>query len=186
MSIPTRSVTEVHLEGLGRQFNASGNPVYVWRAINYCLNEYPTSPLPAWCLGYLGEAASRVGALAEGRDFRKARTAPPLSESRDVHDRAVNTSANKIDWRRMTELIPAAFAFSSKGKSAFRDAHSGDRKVKATINDFQRRKRGEKPVEILTAINDQLGLSDPDGDGTAARAVIREGRRLLRGSPGKT
>ena len=180
------SFTDGHLESLKRRFVVTENPMYVWLAIKWCTTEYPFCALPDWCLDYLATAATNLVALSEGRDFRKLRERPALSASRDVGDRDVMTSANKIDWRKMTELIPAAMGLASKGKSAFRDAHAENRKARATINHLERKKRGEAASETRDAVTKQLGLSDPGKDGAALRTIRRDGQRLLRGVPGKT
>ena len=54
---------EVYLSDLRARYLASKNPLYVWYAIHWCLNESPEQPLPDWCKPYLAETARRIIAL---------------------------------------------------------------------------------------------------------------------------
>jgi hypothetical protein len=165
--------------------DATENPVFVWWAIHFCLNEGPRVPLPEWCLKYLGDTASNMHSLSAGRDFRKPIDRPSESESRNVTDTAVKTRHNRIEWRRMSELVPVALGFAAKGKNLFQAAQAAMRKARGASHDkLLREVTGATTAEAREAVAAQFGISEGDG-GSAVRAIRREGERLLRGVPAK-
>jgi hypothetical protein len=173
--------TAARLKRLQAMHKATGNPVFVWWAIHFCLNEGSRVPLPEWCLEYLGDAASNMNALSGGRDFRKPVDKPAESESRNVTDPAVKTRHNRIQWRRMSELIPAALGFAAKGKNILQAAQVVVIKARgASHNKLLREVAGATTAEAVEAVAAQFGISAGDG-GSAVRAICREGERLSRG-----
>jgi hypothetical protein len=50
-------------------FRLGGNPLHVWRALDFCLNSQPARPIPAWCVPYLASTANNLHSLANGWDF---------------------------------------------------------------------------------------------------------------------
>jgi hypothetical protein len=174
--------TAARLGTLQAMHKATGNPVFVWWAIHFCLNEGTRVPLPEWCLEYLGDVASKMNALSGGRDFRKPVDRPAESESRNVTDKK---RRDGIDWRRMSELIPAALGFAAKGKNVFQAAQAAVMKARgASHNKLLRGVAGATAAETQEAVAAQFGISEGDG-GTAIRAIRRGGERLLRGERAK-
>jgi hypothetical protein len=173
--------TAARLRTLQAMHKATRNPVFVWWAIHFCLNEGPRVSLPEWCLEYLGDVASKMNALSGGRDFRKPVDRPGESESRNVTDSAVKKRHNKTDWRKMSELIPAALGFAARGKNVFQAAQVAVIKARgASHSKLLREAAGATAAEAQEAVATQFGISPGDG-GSAVRAIWREGERLLRG-----
>jgi hypothetical protein len=73
--------------------------------------------------------------------------------------------------------LPAALSFTAKGKNQFRNAHSASTKMRAARNAAEQRALlNRSAAESNKVVAEQLRLPEPDD----ARAVIREGRRLLK------
>ena len=177
---------EVHLEVLRRMHAGTGNPVFAWWAIDWCINEGPRSPLPDWCLDVLSGAARNIGLLSVGKDFRPSKPTSAESQGWLVSDPVNKSATAKIEWDKLTAQVPAAMGFTSRGSNQFRNARSAETKRRVVMNDEQLRKLlGKTPTERREAIDRQLGIADPAKDGSAARAVIREGRRIVQGRRGK-
>jgi len=181
----TDPYSATRLACLRAMHKATGNPVFVWWAIHFCLEEGPPVPLPEWCLEYLGDVASKMNALSRGRDFRKPVDKPAESESRNVTDSATKTRHNRIEWRRMSELVPAALGFAAKGKNLFQAAQAAVIKARGASHDrLLREVAGATTAEAQEAVAAQFGISEGDG-GSAVRAIRRQGERLLRGKRAK-
>jgi hypothetical protein len=77
-----RRLVGEEIEICGRRFAKDGNPLWVWRAIGWCLLSSPTLatalPLPDWCLIYLAEAASDIHEFVD-RARTHDETLPPIN-----------------------------------------------------------------------------------------------------------
>ena len=62
---------EEALERLRHWYEHTGNPLYAWEAVNYCLDKHFPRDLPEFCLSYLREAASNMFLLSRLADFSK-------------------------------------------------------------------------------------------------------------------
>lgn len=130
MNDPASSFTEAYLEGLRNVHANTGNPLFLWYAIHWCLNESPRSDLPDWCQDGLAEFARRVNALS---------WVQPTAKS---------------------DQIPGALGFTSKGWNAFKDADSDMRKVRAYVEFTVLRKTGTPYRKALVEVMDWLGEND--------------------------
>ncbi|MGH6987321.1 MAG: hypothetical protein ACRED9_10855 [Caulobacteraceae bacterium] len=175
--------SQVHIDDLRRAYEATGNPVFAWFAIDWCLNEHPFTPIPDWCLAVLADAARNIIRLSGGNDFRPTKRRPAaLSENLDVSDPVDKSGAAKVEWAKWVALVPAAMGFTSKGKNRFRDAQAAWVKMRAARNyEQQRGLLGKQSKEAEAVVIAQLGLADSGADGSAARAIIREGQRVSHG-----
>lgn len=119
----------------------TGNPVYVWGAIGLCYRipiarhrdltgewmmrppEAP-HPFPTWCLEYLHIVAVRIGALADGVDFRNAvqpwgsALSPPSPEKLDA----------SLESGEAANLLASALGIRRNGGNAFADYQSLEKK----------------------------------------------------------
>lgn len=171
--LPDIIFSDFYMEAMRKMYKATGNPIPVWWAIWWHTNE-TSEPLPGWCMEYLAEVASKITDLADGRDFRdRGKQPPPLSESRGFPDQRKG-----IDWQRMRELVPAALGLTGAGNNnAFRDAHGGMRAARAAAHYARLTRSGTSAKEAEVEIIRLLGISDD----SAARKIIRDGKKLLKG-----
>ena len=54
--------TNAYLEAC---YSKRENTIYIWLAIDWCLNEYPQHPLPDWCVAYLAKVARGFNVMME-------------------------------------------------------------------------------------------------------------------------
>jgi hypothetical protein len=144
------------------------NTVYIWMAIDWCLNEYPPHPLPNWCMAYLAKVAREFNAMME------------TGQSQVVD--GVQVTFIGLIGKRQAQPPPRASAilhvlgFTAKGKSAFKDARTKQRSIHAAIRFDLMRKRGRSYGEALSDLMDWLGEIDDSN----AKKILITGRRLLR------
>lgn len=116
-------------ESFEQKWRASGNPIWVWRALArlayLCSALRPSIPqlagrhfvddVPSWCVEYLVRAAFRVERLAAGYDFRADEAGPRFH----VVDGPLSPSA-------AANRLPGALEFVRGGKSAFAEYRAED------------------------------------------------------------
>lgn len=164
------SFTEAVLEFSRSAYSASGNPVFVWVAINWCRNEVtPPAPLPDWCVHHLGQDAGRVSALM---------SLSPQTETIDGVAVASVGTIGKGPGRAPPTPKPGeilgALGFTRKGWNAFKEAGSKLRAWRAAVQFRLARKAGRSSSEALEEVMDWLGEEDE----TNAKDIIRVGEHL--------
>jgi hypothetical protein len=148
------------------------NTVYIWMAINWCLNEYPRHPLPGWCLDYLANVARGFDAMMKAGQ----------SQVETVDDDGVRITSIGLAGKMQGSTPPKdrallnVLGFTAPGKNAFKDARAKQRAIHAAILFDQRRKSGRSYDEALSDITDWLG-QDVEFD---AKKTLKVGRLLLR------
>jgi hypothetical protein len=147
-------------------FKATGNPIYVWRAIVlqniYRLNTaigvpgwrpgdpLPPLLLPAWCARYLAQVALAIDHLAWGLDD----TTKPSTGDRDWR---TNPTLNA---RSALSRIAASLQFARHGWNAFDEFWRSERKIE--IDDARSRFRsdGLSRQEADNKVLEVYGLAD--------------------------
>ena len=130
------------IEAFRVRYENTGNPLFVWKAINLCFavaamrrraetGQLPTlpqeemHPLPAWCVAYLSVTAARMACLADGQDFRLA--APPIGAADPADPAAfarLQNSWGSIEGDRAATLATHALGFRNAGANAFKGYQS--------------------------------------------------------------
>jgi hypothetical protein len=149
--------TERYLESLRVRHSATGNPLYFWWAIDWCLNEEPRHPLPDWCEASLADLARRVTGLG--------------------NIGATTSGSKKTLQNPARSQLLHALGFTSKGWNAFKSAGSQLLRIKAAIQLAVLRSHGTPSGKALGIVMDCLGVNDESN----AKAMIRDGQRILRG-----
>lgn len=123
-----RSFTEVYLEFLGSSYAATRNPLTVWAAIHWCLNESPKQPLPDWCLDDLAEVASRINVLIS--PIPKIIPTDLEGERLEAIGLSGKGTGHSPQTPKASQMLHA-LGFTSKGKNAFKSAAAEDRNYRA-------------------------------------------------------
>jgi hypothetical protein len=123
-------------------FRRTGNPIYVWEAIRFCVGhaldaEFLTGPrvttaedysarrqrafqrvvLPPWCLEYLFQASFRISDLSFGHDEKKR---PTYSDSPDYDAALLEWHCNPtLSADEAADRLAAALGFRRDGWNAF-------------------------------------------------------------------
>ena len=117
---PVRETHDTIMAMFEREWDRTGNPIWVWRAIaNGAVGAgtgAPQFPMPAWCANYLRMVAPRIQALSEGQDWRK-----PANEFRDDLTLPLPrlSQARQMGPDAAMGLIPSALGLRSQGWNAF-------------------------------------------------------------------
>jgi hypothetical protein len=82
-------------------YEETGNPLYAWEAIVWCLNAEEPQSLPDWCTSYLRDTAENLYRLSCGKDFRDP------------------SSGERISPDKAAKLVSNALSISRQGKNAF-------------------------------------------------------------------
>ena len=178
-----------------RRWEATANPLYVWRAIDLCFRiaqldmpradarRLPLSsanPFPSWCMEYLHRTAVRFGALAEGQDFHQL--PKPIGEqepSAEGWKQAIEGGA-ELPPEDAARLVPAALGTSREGWNAFQAAASLAGKELDEFSDFVLREDGLKPRQRMDTLLEEAGMTDE----RTMRRRLAEAREATRGKPG--
>ena len=105
---------EYDLSRLEHCWKETGNALFVWEALALCLKLDPCEePLPTFCREYLTAAASKMTALASGRDFRS--DPKPIIDSETAFGLVrealgLGRSRSKNAFKRLPEIKDALIA----------------------------------------------------------------------------
>jgi hypothetical protein len=157
-----------YLMNLEHFYKETNNPVMVWWAIHWCLNEGPQHAFPDWCLDYLAETAAKLGRLGQ----EVVGDAVTVGEIGKGSGRARTPTANQL---------MAILGFSTQGKSAFRQAFSDMRKLRAASRFDGLVRSGVPPAKAMEIIRVWLGEPEDGNTYGNTRKTIQAGRRLLKG-----
>lgn len=152
-----------------RSFEETGNPIYVWQALDSLIfrrfnaalesedwkpgDPLPQLVLPEWCTRYLRNAALRIEYLSRGLDV--SQQPPPNDQSRDTWYATPTLSAKKA-----LSHLPASLGFTKAGWNAFDEFWRTERKRKATEFRDRLRSDGLSPREVNEKVMMQFNLQD--------------------------
>jgi hypothetical protein len=67
-------------DSLHRHYDASRNPIHVWKAVHLFAGQQPREPFPEWVMSYLGSGARKIVLMGEGLDWTAEPAPPPPAE----------------------------------------------------------------------------------------------------------
>jgi hypothetical protein len=121
---------DIWLASLERWHRETGNPLYAWEAIAWCLSPDPC-PIPDWCLAYLAQAA------------------------RNVTDLSWAVGQGRMSPETAREKISQALLLTRRGANAFDRVPSDREAMRAALREIYGPDESNSPPSSPEAIEDR-------------------------------
>jgi hypothetical protein len=136
-------------------YQQTGNPVFVWLALDWCSDRYwPRTEVPEWCAQYLFDAAAKFANLIYQSDSAAAVKPSPT-------------------W------VLDALGLSQPGRNLFRNAKAAEVKMRLAKDYNIAVKTQMKASKAASLVKQAVGL--PTSEDRSAHRVVAEGEKLSAG-----
>jgi transposase len=182
-----RMMIAAQISILHRHYEATCNPLFVWKAIRLFAEWQLEGPLPVWMMAYLASAAEKLVNMAEGVDWTTAPCPPPTGADRETvlkFGRRYSewSQTQTLDFAKAPGLALKALGFSvARGRNVF----SSYRKTlenqtsawlwAAEMEKLRRAKRAGVPPQALANMRRRMEVEDVSN----LRKQIKQGQRSL-------
>lgn len=160
------------INSLRVKYEASGNPLFVWNAIDLCRGSIDGKrrPIPDWCFDYLMNTANEMMKLLTPP------TKTVLSEEGGTSTTRGQWAKDK-SWSGVLKDIPAALGMSKPGWNAFKAATSDEADARLAVeHKREKRSRNKTSTETTADLMERAGKKNTK----AFETRLARGRSLIK------